>query len=37
MFLDLDANRDCEVTLEEYMDEMGKRDFRFLTSVVIIS
>lgn len=31
MFLDLDANRDCEVTLEEYMDEMGKRDFRFLT------
>ena len=26
MFVDLDANMDCEVTLEEYMNEMAKKD-----------
>lgn len=31
MFVDLDANMDCEVTLEEYMNEMSKKDAKART------
>ncbi|XP_061179744.1 uncharacterized protein LOC133188371 [Saccostrea echinata] len=36
MFVDLDSNMDCEVTLEEYMDEMSKKDAKARTEAEML-
>nr|XP_011432002.2 neo-calmodulin [Crassostrea gigas] len=36
MFVDLDANMDCEVTLEEYMNEMAKKDAKSRTEAEML-